>query len=83
MGTITKTVEVKTCDICNCREDEAEEVIRQCNMCGRDFCCQCGEIYVGQIGLEEFGTLQLCKECLKKIVKYKTEYDDDAEEGEE
>lgn len=79
MGTITKTVEVKTCDLCNCREDEEDEVIRKCNMCGKDFCCQCGEIYCGQIGLEDYEHLQLCKNCLKKIVKYKENFEEKKE----
>ncbi len=77
MGIITKTVKVKTCDICNCREDEDEEVIRRCSMCGKDFCCQCGEVYVGQIGLEGYECLTLCKNCLKKIVKFKEEFEDE------
>lgn len=80
MGIITKTVEVKTCDLCNNREDEDQEVIRKCNMCGNDFCCQCGEVYVGQIGLPGYECLTLCKKCLKKIVKFKEEFEDEETE---
>ena len=82
MAIVTKTVEVKVCDICGNREDVNDEVVRKCKMCGKDFCSECGEIYTGQIGLKGYGYLSLCKDCLEKIVKFKDdeEVDEDDED---
>jgi hypothetical protein len=79
MAIVTKTVEVKVCDICGAREDLADDVIRKCSHCGKDFCSECGEIYVGQIGSVDPGVIWLCKNCVDEIVKFKDDDEDDEE----
>ncbi len=57
-------VERRVCDF-GCTDDAINP--GQCILCGRDFCMRHGAVWRPHITKDEWGTLDMCKECVKRL----------------
>jgi hypothetical protein len=71
MAKITKTVEVKVCEVC-----DAQDVYHECTECGRTFCYTCGKTelvtYKTQMNFCSIDNPEYCLACNTKLRQHPT-----------
>ena len=62
---VTKTIEVEEiyCDVCGKETDP--RAIRKCDICKKDFCEKCGDVFVGLLR-DGTKSLNICLNCFDK-----------------
>lgn len=64
---IEKIIEVIKCDFCE--TTEYDDNIQKCDICGRDYCSDCGTMFAPDNYHETIENIHICKKCYKKVFK--------------
>ena len=64
---IEKTIEVVKCDFCETTENDDD--IQKCDICGRDYCSDCGTMFAPDNYHATIENIHICKKCYKKVFK--------------
>ena len=64
---IEKTIEVVKCDFCETTDDD--DNIQKCDICGKDYCSDCGTMFAPDNYHATVDNIHICKKCYKKVFK--------------
>lgn len=64
---IEKTIEVVKCDFCETTDDD--DNIQKCDICGKNFCSNCGTMFVPDDYYAATDNIHICRKCYKKLFK--------------
>ena len=64
---IEETTYVVKCDFCETTDDD--DNIQKCDICGKDYCSNCGTMFVPDDYNATIENIHICKKCYKKVFK--------------